>query len=518
MASARIVSTYWVFSQTSDEPAHLACGMEYLDRGVYRYEAQHPPLSRIAAAIGPYLIGARSQAAEGRSMYHDGLAILHAGGRYDDTLAAARAGILPFFWVACAVVYLWARRDLGPGPAVVALFVFTMLPPALAHAGFATTDMALTAFLGAAFLAGREWIERPSAKTALWFGAAGGLALLSKFSSVVFFPAAAVLAIGWCLSASPEARAGLGRATVARMPTFATAAGVAALVVWAGYRFSFGPVHPGGVSVPAPELFRGVGEVLTHNREGHDSYLLGEYSKSGFWHFYFVVLAVKTPIAALALAIAGAAIAIRTRSPRFAPRLPAAFAAAVLLVGMASSINIGVRHVLPVYIGMSILAAAAVWRALDAGGWKPKAVAALAAWLAIGSLLSHPDYLPYFNELAGAEPERVLVDSDLDWGQDIKRLTTRLREVGASYVSITPAFGVDLGRELPPNQNSNATTPYVGWNAVSVTRWKLYNFDLPRDSKIRPWPERVPPPRERVGKGILLWYFPPSTGLPVTIP
>jgi hypothetical protein len=401
---------------------------------------------------------------------------------------------------------------------VVALFVFTMLPPALAHAGFATTDMALTAFLGAAFLTGREWIERPSAKTALWFGVAGGLALLSKFSSVVFFPAAAVLAIVWYLASNPKARAGLGRTAAARIPTLAMAAGVAALVVWAGYRFSFGPAHPGGVSVPAPELVRGIGEVLTHNREGHDSYLLGEYSKSGFSHFYFVVLAVKTPIAVLALAIAGAALAIRNRSTKFAPRLPVAFAAAVLLVGMASRINIGVRHVLPVYIGMSILAAAAVWRVLDAGGWRPKAAAVLATWLAVGSLLSHPDYLPYFNEFVRTEPERVLVDSDLDWGQDIKRLTMRLRQLGASYVSITPAFGIDLGRELPPNQNSHAATPYLGWNAVSVTRWKLYNFDLPRDGQVRPWPERVPPPRERVGKGILLWYFPPSTGLPVTIP
>src|SRR5690348_6182206 len=64
-ATARIAATYSVYSHTSDEPAHIACGMEWLDRGVYRYEAQHPPLARMAAAIGPYLMGKRSQGTNG---------------------------------------------------------------------------------------------------------------------------------------------------------------------------------------------------------------------------------------------------------------------------------------------------------------------------------------------------------------------------------------------------------------------------------------------------------------------
>src|SRR5580698_5519461 len=61
LASIRIVSTYLVFSHTFDEPAHIACGMEWLDKGVYTWEPQHPPLARVAAAIGPYLMGVRSQ-------------------------------------------------------------------------------------------------------------------------------------------------------------------------------------------------------------------------------------------------------------------------------------------------------------------------------------------------------------------------------------------------------------------------------------------------------------------------
>src|SRR5947209_12222890 len=61
LATIRIAATYTVFNHTADEPAHVACGMEWLDRGVYRWEAQHPPLARVAAALGPYLLGVRSQ-------------------------------------------------------------------------------------------------------------------------------------------------------------------------------------------------------------------------------------------------------------------------------------------------------------------------------------------------------------------------------------------------------------------------------------------------------------------------
>ena len=59
VASIRIIATYTVFSHTYDEPAHIACGMEWLDKGVYQWEPQHPPLARVATALGPYLLGTR---------------------------------------------------------------------------------------------------------------------------------------------------------------------------------------------------------------------------------------------------------------------------------------------------------------------------------------------------------------------------------------------------------------------------------------------------------------------------
>src|SRR3984893_10872068 len=104
-----IIGTYTVFSHTTDEPAHIAAGMELLDRGAFTYEQQHPPLARLAAAIGPYLFGARSQGAG--YIIDEGLAILYSSGDYLQTLRAAWLGVLPFFIVLVGITWTWAHRD-----------------------------------------------------------------------------------------------------------------------------------------------------------------------------------------------------------------------------------------------------------------------------------------------------------------------------------------------------------------------------------------------------------------------
>src|SRR4051812_12566181 len=134
----RIVSTYPVFNQTWDEPAHVAAGMEWLDRGRYTYEPLHPPLARVASALGPRLAGIRSVGLD--NVWLEGNSILYAGHRYDRNLALARLGTLPFFLLATLLVFAWTRRLAGGWAAGWATVLFTTLPPVLAQAGLATTD------------------------------------------------------------------------------------------------------------------------------------------------------------------------------------------------------------------------------------------------------------------------------------------------------------------------------------------------------------------------------------------
>src|SRR5215831_7340759 len=141
IASLRIASTWQVFNHTIDEPDNLAAGLEYLSTGRYLYEDVHPPLSRVFAAAGPYLAGERFHA--GPDAYREGYRVLGTGAHYDRILALSRAGILPFFWIAGLVVYLWGRRAGGPEAAVLATLLFTTIPPVLALSGIVNTDAAL---------------------------------------------------------------------------------------------------------------------------------------------------------------------------------------------------------------------------------------------------------------------------------------------------------------------------------------------------------------------------------------
>jgi len=511
VASVRIIATYAVFSHTVDEPFLIAYGTEWLDLHTY-HDAEQPPLAPVAAALGPHLLGAHwvgTNVPDPNHMWTPGLAILFQGHRYGLLLAAARLCILPFFWLACAVVWWSGKRWFDPPTAVAAVFLFSFLPPVLAHAGLATTDMALTATFGAAFLALVIWTGQPSAARALILGVATGLTVLSKFSCLIYFPVTAALALAgyFFLRGSPSRGAPVLRR---HMRTLPLAMLVSALVVWAGYRFSF-------ARIPAPELLEGIHMVANHNAFGHISYLLGQRSQVGFHYFFPVVLAVKTPLAFLALAALGILAAWR----RPLGWLPIFFAAGILLPALFSRIDIGVRHVLPIYLALSLLAAAGGMRLLELSAsrrWAGWLLAGLLAWFAGVSIASHPDYLAYCNELAGSRPENVLVDSDLDWGQDLKRLASRLREVHATSVAFTPFdFGLlpgDLERELgfPRVTPSDAATPSPGWNAISLSFWKTRRLGLYNSRpEVVPWPARVPY-GERVGKGMLLFYFPPAGG------
>ena len=534
IAVARIVATYHVFNQTWDEPAHVAAGMQWLDRGRYSYEPLHPPLARVMVALGPRLAGIRSAGQE--NVWLEGNAILYAGGRYDRNLALARLGVLPFFLLATLVVYAWARRLGGAPAAVSAVLLFTTLPPVLANAGIATTDMAVTATIALAALCLIRWLEQPTRGRSLMLGLTLGLALLSKLSALLFLPAAG-LAIALCRRGqrAPEARppSGSNRTTMLRL-TYAAAL----LTIWAGYRFSVGPLiapavpavpaAPAGASppppaldrlahapvFPAPALFEGLGQLAAKNRAGHKSYLLGEVRTTGWWYFFPVALAVKTPLPFLLLTAVGLAATWRRASGAERRRQlePAAIAFAMLLVCLPSRINIGLRHVLPMYPFLAIVAGlgvVALWRARSAVFAARALAVLLVGWQVVASAKTHPDYIAYFNELAGSHPERILVDSDLDDGQDLKRLADTLRARRVPAVSLAYAGSATVAEHgLPPIHWLEPHRPVTGWVAVSLYSLKLGSLDRPGHDDFA-WLERHRPVA-LVGRSIRLYYVAPA--------
>ena len=175
-------------------------------------------------------------------------------------------------------------------------------------------------------------------------------------------------------------------------------------------------------------------------------------------------------------------------------RPPIAFA--ILLVCLPSRINIGLRHVLPMYPFLAVWPGWAPSRCGARGAPSPPPAALavlLVGWQLVASARTHPDYLAYFNELAGRHPERILVDSDLDDGQDLKRLADTLRARRIPAVSLAYAGSATVAEHgLPPIHWLQPHRPVTGWVAVSLYSLKLGSLDRPGHDDFA-WLERYRP-------------------------
>jgi hypothetical protein len=204
-----------------------------------------------------------------------------------------------------------------------------------------------------------------------------------------------------------------------------------------------------------------------------------------------------------------------------------AFALGVLATSMTSHVNIGIRHVLPIYIAFAILAAAGVTYLLRWNRTRAVvpilAVALILAWTAVPGAKAHPDYLAYFNAFAGDKPENMLLDSNFDWGQDWKILAHRLRELNVHEIH---GYGLDTGGMYPtfqtwyglpnlrPLSADHPDRPDPGWTVVRILGEKLRpdmpTVVTPQGTKVvEPWYYHATPV-ERVG-GFLLYRPTPDS-------
>ena len=470
----RIAATLRIFSAINDEPVHIAAGYDWLVLRSAAFDPAHPPLARILCALPLRHLPPPDE----KGFVRRGNALLFEDRGYVKNLSHARLGNLVFVAIAMIVVAAWGRR-FSEGVGLMAVAMLGSLPPILGHAGVVTTDMAVAATVPLALLAFDALLVEPSWTRALLFGGALGIGMLSKYSFLLFFAVCAIVLL------ILRRRFPIGRIAVAGV--------IGLLIVWAGYRFETGPI--GDIRVPAPLFWRGLLMLKMHNAIGHYTFFLGRYSEHGWWYYFPVIFFFKTPIPFMILAAWGGWLLVRARRGLEFVLFPAAIMASVL----ASSINIGIRHILPIYPPLCI---AAAYGAIEL--WKSRriVVGILAAWLFIEVAIAHPDYLAWFNEAAGRHPERIAVDSNLDWGQDVLRLAHVVRERHIDRIAVLAAGQFDYQRMGIP---ADPLQPYIrmkGWIAVGETPLKLvhqWGGDFT-------WLEGHP--YEKVGKGMRLYRIP----------
>lgn len=556
-------------SPTADEQNHLARGLAYLRTGDLRLSQEHPPGIN-AWAAWPLLLDPRVRLPLESPSWADaewyGFADQLLWGRDGPPHPQAMvfATRVPVTWLAlllAALAYRWARELGGAWAGGAALTLLAFDPNLLAHGRLTTNDVGLACTVLAASYALWRALRARGGGAARWAvaGVPLGAALLSKFSALALVPISLViLLLAWIAPGAMHVPAALGR----RALHLLLFCGVAAFVVWAGYAFAWGPIPAlGGLPGPAPAFGSGVEAILRRTGGGSPAFLLGQHSSTGWWYYFPVAFALKTPLATLIVLGLGAGAAIRRAG--FHTRLPTRRAKpwvwkpahlclvlpplAFWAMAVAGSFNIGYRHILPslpfFYILASWSLSTANWRV-----WKPARQDAnrspstfrqrspallsqfpdillvlLLAWLALDTLTLAPHYLAHFNALAGGPDNgyRVLVDSNLDWGQDLPGLIRYVQRSGEERIYLS-WFGAahpeayDLAFHPLPGfwrfggeaaaYGFNPLNPAPGSYAISATNLQGIKLD---DRDLYAW-FRERAPDAQVGHSILIYRVEPT--------
>ena len=545
------VSSYVQKSATADEPTHLTAGYTALKLGDYRIDPEHPPFLRMWAALpllwlpdikldtaSPYWRAALPGSFAHQFLYRDNNA--------DQLLYRARFMIVLLGVLLGALLFSWAGELFGFWPAVIVLAFFCLEPNILAHSGLVTTDLGITCFIfGTLYFLWRT-TKRVTAGNLAGMTVFLVLAFASKYSAAFLAPVIVVLLTVRLLRKSPWP---LGRArTLASRQSktilaAALALGLAAAAyigIWAAYGFRYERSRDGAAErFPISQRIRtetphaaailqwvdqhrllpntyAYGFALVQAKaQKRQAFLAGQYSSTGWWYFFPVAFLIKTPLALVILVLAGLGLCLAQPGVFWKNDVFVIAPLAIYLgIAMASSINIGLRHILPIYPFALLLAGKAVeqcWR-----GVRRAVPLALLAAAAVEVLAVHPDYLAFFNLAVGGPSHGYewLVDSNLDWGQDLKGLKHWMDKNSVEHINLSYFGNADPDyygircTHLPGTPffaKDQVQGPWVpGYLAVSATN--LRGTYLPEEARKFYWPLLAKRPVAVIGHSIHVYW------------
>jgi len=467
--SAQLLLSFRRNSATYDEQYHIANGIYFLRTGDPGLIPAHPPLIQVIAAL-PLLadrdlvVPIRDSGSTVSNLEYSDQLLWRLNPNGPSMVARARLPIMALTLLLAVTVYAWTRQLFGPTSGLLALTLLTFDPNILAHGNLATNDIGVTFFATLALFAFWRWMTRPTGTRAVVAGLTLGLALVSKFSAVYLIPVVIIILLTDRIWKSTTAASRLtAKTTLAYVAVIAAAAYFA---IWLGYGFRVGTLK--GFPFPAREYLTALQEGANLIAGGKPSFLLGAHSPTGWWYYFPVAFAVKTPLPTLILIAASFVFVYRRGTWRstFPLLIPVVIYFASCL---ATTFNIGYRHLLPILPCLFIFTSQLAlidWKTSRLG---TGAVLAMVIWLIVGSVMIFPHYLTFFNELAGGPDNghKILVDSNLDWGQDLIGLREYMAAENIPSVKLSyhgtadpAAYGV-VYEPLP-------SYPYNQWNGDTV--------------------------------------------------
>ncbi len=524
-------------SLTWDEGDHIFAGYESLKAHDFGLNPEHPPMVKMIGAL-PLLpldlkvptVGHRffkdEAYMDGRELlFHNGPA---DGGRYSANTLVLRARLFAsvFSLLAGVLVFLGTTEMFSLTAGLLALVLFCFEPNLVAHGAYVTTDMAASCTIFATVYAFWRWVKVPSTSRLLATGLVGGIALAAKHSTILLAPMLFLLAAAAFYDQhrkNPEAPA--PRTTIARMiGALAVITGVAVVVLWAFYGFRFS-ARPAGLTL-SPSLADYVKPLASREARGilffahwhllpesylygladvrimangMPSFLLGRVYAHGTWMYFPILFLIKSTLSTLAfLALALFAMARRWLRPSIELTVVLLPPIVYMVVSMGSHLNIGARHILPVYLFCCVIAGAGAAALLHAQRTQKSrerwtlAVIALLIFHVATTVHASPNYISYANEAWGGPTQtfRYLSDSNTDWAQQLIAVSAELRarNIQHCYIAyfatpfILPSdYGIPC--DLIPTPDSHFTgtsqlTPSILVGPVLISAGDLNSFEL----------------------------------------
>ncbi|KKW01456.1 MAG: hypothetical protein A3A26_01705 [Candidatus Zambryskibacteria bacterium RIFCSPLOWO2_01_FULL_47_14] len=572
-ASITAAASAWRDSPIVDEVPHIGAAYSYVFDRTFKYNSEHPPLAKDLAGLALLPLGI-DPAASGKnieSQWDFGrYLIYHSGVEPSLIIHAAKLAMIPLFIIAGLIIFVWTKKIYGPRVAVLAVFLFSFCPTIIAHSRFVTTDIA--ALFGVLFSTYffLNYLEIRNPKN-FWLAAVSfGIALLTKFSTFLLAPYFLILAIIWAWAAKTRTPLVITRGVLVMVLGFIVIVGPIYQIHILNYSPAEQKTNTENLlkSYPLPvfsdlliwsadkPLLRpyaqyslGLTMVLQRAEGGNRTYFLGKLSNTSFRSYFPVVFLLKEPIPLLILI--GLSLwfglgrwfrksqslknKIADHFPQFAMMLWIVIYAAASISG---NLNIGIRHLIPIYGFMFILIAGQVESILYkvSSIWYKNHSAPstkllspnphfltpisyllilLLVWYFLESVFVYPYYLAYFNQFAGGPSggHRYVVDSNLDWGQDLWRLADFVRDNKIQNISLDyfgwaeqsyylgSKFKWVTSGQYPSKEQFLKDNPGGGWLAVSAT---YFQQDVAGPNKYYAWLDVVP--RDSVGHSIFVWH------------
>ena len=460
----QILHAVWGESLTWDEGDHIFAGYEAWKTKDFGLNPEHPPMVKMLATVPLLGLKLKVPPLQGRffktEAYLDGRELLF---RNEPAYSArslvfrVRMAAMLFSVVAALLVFAAGTEMFGVEAGLLGLLLFCFEPNLLAHGAYVTTDMAASCTIFGTVYAFWRWVKKPTWQRLLVVGLAAGVALAAKHSTVLLLPMLVVLVLGeLARSRWTGRREGMGLDAWRMAGALAVIVVVGCVVLWGFYGFRY-TARPAPLAL-APTLAGYVGPLagveargillagrwhllpeswlygLTDVRamaNGMPSYFFGRVYSHGVWFYFPVLFTIKSTLGMLGLLLLTVLAVARGwlrwgREVWFLVAPPAVY----LVVAMNSHLNIGARHILPVWVFCCVLGGAGAMALMRRGrAWKIAVVLLLIAHVG-SSLHAAPNYIPYANEAWGGSTQtyRYLTDSNTDWAQQLVATSDYVRE------------------------------------------------------------------------------------------